>query len=175
LIPLYLHEGQWHALFTRRTERVEAHSGQVSFPGGLIEPDDSSPEEAALREAFEEVGIQPGDVELIGRLYPTWTITRFVVTPIVGTIPWPYELRLNRAEVARAFGVPLGWLANPDNLDMRKFRLTWFGPSFDVHYFKPYDDEVIWGATGRIVASLLDELHQLEEKQDGASSHLAPS
>ncbi len=163
MIPLYFHDDQWHALFTRRAERIEPHSGQVSFPGGLIESDDTSPEQAALREAHEEVGINPQDVEILGRLMPTWTITRFLVTPIVGIIPWPYELELNQNEVARAFGVPLNWLAEPANLEMRKYKLTRFGPSFHVHYFKPYEDEVIWGATGRIVVSLLDELRQIQE------------
>lgn len=163
LIPLYYHDSQWHALFTRRAERIEAHSGQVAFPGGMIESDDSSPEQAALREAQEEVGIRPQDVDILGRLKPTRTITRFFVTPIVGTIPWPYELRLNQSEVAKAFGVPLSWLAEPANLELRKYKLTRFGPSFNVHYFKPYDDEVIWGATGRIVVSLLGELQQAFE------------
>ncbi len=163
LVALYFDDGQWHALFTRRAERIEPHSGQVSFPGGLIESDDTSPEQAALREAKEEVGIRPQDVDILGRLKPTWTITRFLVTPIVGTIPWPYQLHLNQSEVARAFGVPLRWLCDPGNLEMRKFRLTRFGPSFDVHYFKPFSNEVIWGATGRIVVSLVSELQQIQE------------
>jgi len=165
LIPLYYHDSQWHALFTRRAERIEAHSGQVAFPGGLIESNDSSPEQAALREAHEEVGILPQDVDILGRLKPTRTTTRFFVTPIVGTIPWPYELRLNQSEVAKAFGVPIRWLAEPANLELRKYKLTRFGPSFDVHYFKPYEDEVIWGATGRIVISLLGELQQALENE----------
>ena len=162
MIPLYCENDQWHALFTRRAERVDAHSGQVSFPGGLIETDDSGPEQAALREAQEEIGLHPGDVDILGRLNPTRTITRFLVTPIVGTIPWPYDFSLNRSEVARVFGVPIPWLADPDNLEMRKYKLTSFGPSFDVHFFKPYDNELIWGATGRIVVNLLNELRQIQ-------------
>lgn len=161
LIPLYYQDGQWHALFTRRAERIEPHSGQVSFPGGMIESGDSSPEQAALREAYEEVGIHPEDVAVLGRLPLARTITRFLVTPIVGTIPWPYQFEINHNEVARAFGVPLSWLSNPANLELRKHRLTRWGPTFRVHYFKPYDNEVIWGATGRIVVSLLEELKQL--------------
>jgi 8-oxo-dGTP pyrophosphatase MutT (NUDIX family) len=161
LIPLYFHADQWHALFTRRADRIEPHSGQVSFPGGMIESDDANPEEAALREASEEVGIKPGDVDVLGRLNLAKTITRFLVTPVVGTIPWPYELDINHNEVARAFGVPLTWLSDPANLELRKHKLTRWGPTFRVHYFKPYDDEVIWGATGRIVVSLLEELQQI--------------
>lgn len=127
----------------------------------MIESNDSSPEEAALREAYEEIGIHPSDVDVLGRLRLARTITRFLVTPIVGTIPWPYELDLNHNEVAKAFGVPLSWLSEPTNLELRRHKLTRWGPAFKIHYFKPYDDEVIWGATGRIVVSLLEELKQI--------------
>lgn len=127
----------------------------------MIESIDSSPEEAALRETYEEVGIHPSDVDVLGRLRLARTITRFLVTPIVGTIPWPYALNINHNEVAKAFGVPLTWLSDPTNLELRKYKLTRWSPTFKVHYFKPYDGEVIWGATGRIVVSLLEELKQI--------------
>jgi 8-oxo-dGTP pyrophosphatase MutT (NUDIX family) len=127
----------------------------------MIEADDSSPEQAALREAQEEVGIDPADVDVLGRLRLTKTITRFLVTPIVGTIPWPYKLEINHNEVARAFAVPLPWLCDPANLELRKHKLTRWGPSFRVHFFQPFDGEVIWGATGRIVVSLLEVLRQI--------------
>ena len=161
LIPLYWHDDQWHALFTRRTDDVEEHRGQVSFPGGMIEADDLTYEQAALREAYEEIGIHPQDVDILGRLEPTQTITHFLITPILGVIPWPYELRCNPKEVASAFGVPLQWLADPANVELRTYQASETGPLFEVHFFNAYQGEVIWGATGRIVVQFLKVLREV--------------
>jgi 8-oxo-dGTP pyrophosphatase MutT (NUDIX family) len=158
LVPLYQEDGRWHVLFTRRTESVEDHRGQVSFPGGRIETDDAGPEAAALREAREEIGLSPESVEVLGTLDSLLTVTRFIVTPVVGVMTWPYTLRLNRAEVAVAFGVDLDWLADPTNLEVRQRQLFVPGPSVPVYYFRPYQNEVIWGATARITLDLLDTL-----------------
>jgi 8-oxo-dGTP pyrophosphatase MutT (NUDIX family) len=165
LIPLYWHDHQWHALFTRRTDHVEEHRGQVSFPGGMIEAGDLNHEQAALREAYEEIGIRPQDVDILGRLPPTRTITHFLITPILGVIPWPYELRCNPKEVASAFGVPLQWLADPANLELREYKPSESGPSYEIHFFNAYQGEVIWGATGRIVVQFLKVLRALQENE----------
>ncbi len=164
LIPLYWHDDQWHALFTRRTDDVEEHRGQVSFPGGMIEAGDLTYEQAALREAYEEIGIRPQDVDILGRLEPTRTITHFLITPILGVIPWPYELRCNPKEVASAFGVPLQWLADPANVELRSYKASDTGPLFEVHFFNAYQGEVIWGATGRIVVQFLKVLREVLEE-----------
>ncbi len=158
LIPLYLDGGEWHALFTRRTDSVESHRGQVSFPGGMMEPADPDPETAALREAEEEIGLHPKDVEIVGRLDSLMTVTQFHIVPVVGVMPWPYPLRLNPAEVARVFGVPLSWLADPANRETHLRDPLVPGPKVPVHYFLPYDGEIIWGATARITLNLLELL-----------------
>lgn len=155
LAPLYWHQEAWHLLYTRRTEAVEAHRGQVSFPGGVIEPGDRGATDAALREAEEEVGIHANDVEVIGYLEPYLTITHYCIIPVVGTIPWPYDLSINQMEVASVFGVPLRWLADPLNLQRMQYTKEGTDQKDLVYYFLPYQGETIWGATARITVNLL--------------------
>lgn len=158
LVPIFNKEGTWHVLYTRRTESVEDHQGQVSFPGGVIESNDEGPLQAALRETHEEIGIQPEDVHILGALETIPTVTNFLVVPIVGRIPWPYQFNLNEQEVALVFSVPLDWLANPDNLEVKEWKPEGPWPSVPVHFFRPYEGEVIWGATARITLRLLNVL-----------------
>lgn len=158
LVPLYRASGEWHVLYTLRTDSVDAHRGQVSFPGGQIEPDDTGPEEAALREAEEEVGIRPQDVRLLGRLDPLLTITHYCVEPVVGVIPWPYRLRLNAHEVALAFGVPIRWLADASNVEVHERPAIPPEPPAPVHFFRPFQGQVIWGVTARITLNLIEIL-----------------
>lgn len=163
LVPLYWEADRWNVLYTLRTEHVDAHRGQVSFPGGRIEPGDSGPQAAALREAEEEIGIRPQDVRLLGLLDSLLTVTQFRVEPVVGVIPWPYPLRVNTHEVALAFGVPLDWLSDPENVEEHTRLLRPEGPEIPVYYFKPYAGQVIWGATARITLSLLELVKGLRE------------
>jgi len=158
LIPLYLDRGEWNLLYTRRTESVDVHRGQIAFPGGRIEPGDRSPAEAALRESEEEIGLRAADVQLLGQLNPLITVTQFVVTPVIGVMPWPYPLRPNHREVAKCFGVPIRWLADSANLEVHSRQPLVPGLSVQVYYFKPYQGEVIWGVTARITKSLVDLL-----------------
>jgi len=158
LIPLYQEDGDWKLLFTRRTDSVDVHAGQVSFPGGQIEDADASIVATALREAQEEIGLNPEDVETLGQLNPLFTVTQFLVTPVVGVIPWPYPLRNSPTEVARTFGVPIRWLADPDNLELKEREHLVPGRSIRVYYFKEYEGETIWGVTARITVNLLQML-----------------
>ncbi|MEE9216521.1 MAG: CoA pyrophosphatase [Anaerolineales bacterium] len=158
LIPLYQEDGDWNLLFTRRTDSVDVHAGQVSFPGGRIEDSDVSAVAAALREAQEEIGLDPADVEMLGQLNPIFTVTQFLVTPVVGVIPWPYPLASNPTEVAHTFGVPIKWLSDPNNVEVRDRQPLVPGRNIQVYYFKEFDGETIWGVTARITVNFLQML-----------------
>ena len=143
LIPLTWFEDEWNLLYTRRTDKVESHKGQVSFPGGACDPGEQTPEQTALREADEEVGIHPQDVRILGKLSPMITISSFRVTPVVGVIPWPYAFRVENAEVARVFTMPLSWIADKSN--RWEFKLP--GRPYGLIVYHPYNSELLWGAT----------------------------
>jgi 8-oxo-dGTP pyrophosphatase MutT (NUDIX family) len=156
LLPIYLELGDWKLVYTRRTDTVEEHRGQVSFPGGLIEEGDSSPRETALREAEEEIGLPTNSVKILGALDALLTVTQFKIFPFIGLVDWPFEFQLNPVEVARVFSVPIRWLLDPTNLEQRSRRPIPQGPEVPVYYFKPFDGEVIWGATARITLNFLE-------------------
>ena len=143
LIPLAWFGNEWNLLYTRRADKVESHKGQVSFPGGACDPDEKTPEETALREANEEVGIHPKDVRILGRLAPMVTISNFLVTPVVGVIQWPYTFRVENAEVARVFTMPLTWLADPNN----RWEFNIPDRKYGFFVYHPFDGEILWGAT----------------------------
>jgi 8-oxo-dGTP pyrophosphatase MutT (NUDIX family) len=155
LIPIYWYAGDWNLLYTRRTESVESHRGQVSFPGGMLEPEDKNALDGALREAEEEIGIRAEDVDVIGYLNNVLTVTQFDIKPIVGVISWPYPLQINDEEVAHAFGVPISWLSDPTNIKISERELQASGIQLPVYFFQPYQGEVIWGATARLTINLL--------------------
>ena len=163
LVPLFKDDGGWYVLFTRRTDSVEYHRGQVSFPGGLIESQDKDAEQAALREVEEEIGIRAEDVQILGTMASFPTITQFIISPVVGTIPWPYPLHLNPEEVAAVFGVPIVWLADPNNVEIRQWKPPISNTTIPIHYFQPYKGEIIWGATARITLGLLELLRKPDE------------
>ncbi len=158
LIPLAWWQEEWQVLYTRRTETVEHHKGQVSFPGGGCEIGETSPEETALREAQEEIGLEPTGVRLLGRLNDTLTVTGFRVTPVVGVIRWPFQFQLEPAEVGRVFIMPLAWLANRQNWDEELFLPPGGSRHVNVIRYHLYDGEVLWGATARITHNFLKVL-----------------
>lgn len=157
LLPIFCTEGEWHLLLTRRTDRVNDHKGQVSFPGGASEVNDTSPEITALREAYEEIGINPDDVTILGRLPVLPTVSNYLVTPIIGRIPWPYEFKLSSEEVERIFPVPLSWLSNPAHFEERPYARS-DGSIHPVIFFKAYDGEVLWGISALMTIILLKTL-----------------
>lgn len=164
LVPMYFDRGEWNVLYTRRADSVDVHRGQVSFPGGRIDPEDAGPRQAALREAHEEVGIRPREVTVLGMLGRLLTITQFEVTPVVGHIAWPCDLRLNTQEVACAFGVPLRWLADPSHVRRTLRQPPIPGREIQVYTFDPYLGETIWGATARITLDLIAVWRSLAPK-----------
>ncbi|MFQ5408014.1 MAG: NUDIX hydrolase [Anaerolineales bacterium] len=155
LTPLYLADGEWHLLFTQRTDTVEEHKGQVSFPGGSVDPEDRDRIDTALRETEEEIGLHRADVTVLGALDELITVMQWRITPVVATFTYPYEFKLNPAEATAVFGVPLRWLADPTNLETRYREPIVPGRKVAVYYYAPYDGYVIWGATARMTLSLL--------------------
>lgn len=158
LIPFLRMDDAWHILFTRRTDNLPEHSGQVAFPGGRADSEDESPEMTALRETCEEIDLQPADVRILGRLNPLLTISNYCITPVVGVIPWPYPLKLAEVEVSRAFTIPLVWLSRPENHEIRPRLLPPPYPPVPVVYFQRYDGELLWGVSAQITLDLLAAL-----------------
>ena len=158
LIPLTYVQDEWHILFTRRTDRVESHKGQVSFPGGACDEGETTPEQTALREADEEIGMRPADVTVLGRLSQLITISSFRVTPVVGVIPYPYAFKVSGFEVGRVFTIPLLWLASKKNY--WEFSLRESERSLIAYH--PYDGELLWGATARMTVNFLKALDILK-------------
>jgi 8-oxo-dGTP pyrophosphatase MutT (NUDIX family) len=138
-------------LLTRRTDHLRDHAGQICFPGGRVEPDDASAAAAALREAEEEIGLDPARVAIIGHLPPYQTLTGFRIDPVVGWISPPFELRPDPHEVAEAFEVPLHFALDPDNHRRQSYRR---GPVTRAYYVVPYQGRFIWGATAGILVNL---------------------
>ncbi len=151
LVPLLWMDDQWHLLFTRRTEHVESHKGQVSFPGGGCDEGETTPEQTALREAQEEIGLDPKRVRILGRLANMITITSFHVTPVVGVIEWPAVFIVGQHEVERIFTIPLYWLADTRN----RWEFPVPGRNRSLIAFHPYDGELLWGATARMTVDFL--------------------
>jgi 8-oxo-dGTP pyrophosphatase MutT (NUDIX family) len=154
LVPLVWQEDEWHLLYTRRTATLQSHKGQVSFPGGACDDGETTPEQTALREADEEIGLKPGDVILLGRLADMITVSYFQVTPVVGVIKWPTVFQVGEAEVARVFIIPLGWLANSSN----RWQFEISGTNRSVIAYHPFDGELLWGATARMTVDFLTVL-----------------
>lgn len=159
LMPLLWNERQWELLFIRRTNiDGDIHSGQVAFPGGGAEPGDKDPVDTALREAQEEIGLHPVDVRIIASLGAFRTISNYLVTPIIGFIPWPYRLNPLPAEVSRVFSIPLSWLLDPNNHHLEQRVLPAPHQPVQVIYFMPYLGEVLWGASARFTCDFLNLL-----------------
>jgi 8-oxo-dGTP pyrophosphatase MutT (NUDIX family) len=155
LVPLFWQEGEPHLLFTQRTELVKHHQSQISFPGGVADPGDPHLLGTALREAWEEIGLAPRDVRVLGMLAPTATVTGFYIHPYVGVIPYPYDFRLNPREVARLLTYPLAEFLPPER--WRTGPYTYQGRTVSVCCWH-LDDTCIWGATARLLLDLLSRL-----------------
>jgi 8-oxo-dGTP pyrophosphatase MutT (NUDIX family) len=156
LIPMVLKNSEWHLIFTRRTDTVDSHKGQVAFPGGGCDEHESLAEQTALREAQEEIGLSPRDVKILGKLNDVATITHYLVTPVVGIIPWPYDFKLSRHEVSRVFSIPLDWMAQSANWEEFDYSLEGFQRSSPVITYHAYDGEILWGVSARITQNFLE-------------------
>jgi 8-oxo-dGTP pyrophosphatase MutT (NUDIX family) len=151
LIPLVVETGGRFLLLTRRARMLRRQPGDISFPGGAVDADES-PLAAALRESREEVGLDPADVHLLGQMDERSTITGFRITPFVGAISGPYAFEPNH-EVDELLKVPLSVLTNPEALRIEK---RWFaGREREVYHYQ-YLQHDIWGITGQLVKEFLE-------------------
>jgi len=155
LVPILFTPAGPELLFTKRTDRVETHKGQISFPGGVVDQDDAGIIQTAMREAEEEVGIREADVRVLGLLSDLETPTGFVITPVVGSVSPAVTIRPNADEVAEAFRVSLRLFTEPGK-GRREDRLV-RGVQREVWHYET-GPHTIWGATAAIVRSLLDIL-----------------
>jgi len=153
LVPLYKKGEDCHLLFTKRTDKVKYHKGEISFPGGVFDEEDFELEKTALREAFEEVGLKEKDVQIIGVLDDIVTITEFIITPFVGLFPYPYFFKVSEIEIAELIEIPLSFFIKGDCYSKQVvFRMD---REEMVDAFQ-YKNHIIWGATARILKQFLD-------------------
>ena len=155
LAPLVLRPAGQTVLLTQRTDHLHDHAGQISFPGGRIEPGDESPEAAALRETIEETGLAADRIELIGRLDTYIVRTGFEVTPVVGFVHPPFDLAPDPFEVAEVFEVPLAFFL--DRTNHKRQSREFFGAE-RWFYVMRYENRYIWGATAAMLVNLVDIL-----------------
>jgi len=155
LVPLFEREEQLHVLYTRRSDRLLSHQGQVAFPGGKVDKADFDLLATALREAHEEIGLRPEAVEVLGGLTVISTqASGYSVAPFVGIIPDPVKLRPNPREVAEIFSVPMAVLSD------QRFRGSYRWRSSGTFPAILYGEQTIWGLTLRITLSLLELLQE---------------
>ncbi|MDP4024869.1 CoA pyrophosphatase [Methylobacterium sp. NEAU 140] len=156
LVPVVFREGGPTLVLTLRAAGLRQHSGQVALPGGKIDPDDPGPAAAALREAHEEIGLEPDAVRVLGYLDPYLSGTAFLVTPVIGLVAPGAAFRPNPEEVAEVFEVPLPVLMDPERYVLRsrewQGRNRWF-------YAMPFGERLIWGVTAGILNNLRERLY----------------
>ncbi|MEM1429786.1 MAG: CoA pyrophosphatase [Pseudomonadota bacterium] len=156
LIAVIDSHGGPEVLLTKRSARLKHHPGQVAFPGGKLDEGDANATAAALREAHEEVGLDPGNVDIVGALPPHETVTGFTVTPVLAMAA-PFDPTPEAGEVAEAFTVPFAHIADPANfaIERRRWRGKW-----RRYYAVPFGPYYVWGATARILRGLAERLPQ---------------
>ena len=153
LVAVILRQGIPHVILTKRSSRLKHHPGQIAFPGGKVDPDDASPEAAALREAQEEVGLDPRNVEILGTLPAHETVTGFLVSPVLARVTGEFLPAPEANEVEEIFEVPLAHLMDPAKFSIQSRR--WRGQA--RRYFTvPWGPSYIWGATARILRGMAD-------------------
>ncbi|MGV2128914.1 CoA pyrophosphatase [Agrobacterium vitis] len=156
LVPVVDDGDDARIILTQRTATMRKHSGQIAFPGGGIDAEDASPEAAALREAEEEIGLDPRFVETVGRLPQYLAGTGFRITPVLAVVQPGFHLTINPDEVADVFEVPLSFLMDPDN-HRRDSKV--FNGTTRHFYVMPYGERQIWGITAGILRTLYERLY----------------
>jgi 8-oxo-dGTP pyrophosphatase MutT (NUDIX family) len=152
IIPIFFKDHEAHLLLTKRTDKVEHHKGKISFPGGMHDSKDIDLKETALRETWEEMGIQSKDITILGRTDNFLTNTSFMVSPYVAHFPYPYPFIVNKDEISGVLKVPISHLLNPDIFKIQKWKRD--GILWDVHFYE-FNGENIWGVTGFLLSNFL--------------------
>ena len=165
LILLYDKSGEPHILLNKRSQQVEHHKGEISFPGGGRDPEDVDFLDTALRETHEEMGVEPRDVTIIGELDDVVTRTDFCVRVYVGTIPYPYPFRPSAREIAEVLEVPMSSLLDRANW-REEARLT--DGALHRSYSYAYKEHLVYGATAMMVSQLVEVYSNLETVQRGS-------
>ncbi|HVN31215.1 MAG TPA: CoA pyrophosphatase [Thermoanaerobaculaceae bacterium] len=155
LVPLYVEAGQLWVLLTRRTDTLPKHAGQYAFPGGVREEADEDEVAAALREAHEEIGLDPSSVVVLGHLNDVQTPTGFLISPVVGAIPFPLKVRPASEEVDAVVQIPFAYLSNPLVVEEQELEIAGEKVVSPVYHYRNHR---IWGATARILADLIGRL-----------------
>ncbi|MFC1912711.1 NUDIX hydrolase [Chloroflexota bacterium] len=162
LLPLYWKQGEEYLLFTKRSESVKDHKGQISFPGGVYHVEDKTLQTTALRECAEEIGLALGDIEILGELDDIETLTsNYIISPFVAFISWPFSLKVNRREIEEIIEVPLRVLLEKDRV--RHGTEIIDGERITSHCYC-YQGNVIWGATAGILNQFLHAFTQANKR-----------
>ena len=143
-------------IFTKRADNLSTHPGQISFPGGSLEPNDESLLNAGLREVEEEIGLEESQIETVGMLRPHETVSKYLIHPFIGIVESTAEFKINTSEVAEIFEVPLAFLLNRKN--MKEHRIS-KGKEYRGYFAIPYGPHYIWGATASIIKSFTERYH----------------
>ena len=162
LLLLYPKDGEYCVLLNRRTDQVEHHKGEISFPGGSKDANDATLLDTALRETYEEMGIRPEDVEVLGQVDDTPTTTNFLITTTVGTIPYPYDFNPSELEVAEVLEVPLTALMDDET---RRDEVRIVDDELDHVPSYVYKGHLIFGATARVLSRFLELLETAPSRE----------
>lgn len=168
LIPIFFKEGQAHILFTKRTDKVQHHKGQISFPGGMHDKNDQNLLKTALRETWEEMGIRSDDIHILGSTDKFLTNTNFMVTPFVGYFSYPYDYNINQDEISEVIEIPLQQLLDPKIFEIKRWKRN--GIIWDVHFYH-FNSDPIWGVTGFLLSNFLTIVFDLNRTSDSKESH----
>ena len=144
-------------IFTKRADNLSTHPGQISFPGGSLEPNDESLLNAGLREVEEEIGLEESQIETVGMLRPHETVSKYLIHPFIGIVESTARFKINTSEVAEIFEVPLAFLLNRKN--MKEHRIS-KGKEYRGYFAIPYGPHYIWGATASIIKSFTERYHR---------------
>ena len=156
LVPVVDHADGATVILTQRTAKLRNHAGQVAFPGGRIDPEDRTPEDAALRETEEEIGLSPGRIEIVGRMPDYVTGSGYRIAPVLGVVKPSFSLAINPDEVDAAFEVPLAFLMDPAN---HRRESRFWNEQERFYYAMPFQERLIWGVTAGIIRTLYERLY----------------